>query len=329
MRTVTYLSMLSSVTRQMGWNPDNLDAREWHAAKEALSQALGEAWEEHTWPFLRQNKLRRFWPDWSDSPTQWVAGDFCFYPPTAKYYQALQVATGQEPATLSSGTWETNLEYWAEANRAWSADAWLATTLYDQGDVVFDPVTYSFFQCHTTPPLATLPTDTDYWGEVTNLVPTIRRVELGFQPLGVIVSVTDENAEAHRGARPIPWNEGSLGIQLLEPLAVQAWVRWLVRVPVLTGDIYDATLTYTVVNEDTTTDDTTPTPVVYKGDYPLFATIPLARAAIITGSRVDIASDENGRWGTFERGQSATWADDGARGFIDAAGTHFSRVSRE
>lgn len=330
MRTVTYSSVLAAVAGRMGWDPDLPDEREWHAAKREISTALGECWEEHDWPFLRQCRLRRFWPDWADSPTAWVAGDFCFFPPTATYYQALQDTTGQAPATQTTTGWETNLDYWAEASRRWTADDWQVGTLYDQGDVVRSPVTYGYYQCHTAPPLATVPTDTDYWGEVTDLVPTIRRVELGFTRMGQVLSVTDDNPESHRGARAIPWNEGLLGIQLLDPLEVQAWVRWKTRVPILTGDHWDATAVYTPVVEDDVTDDTTPTPVVSKNDYPQYDDIAAARLVILlVASRVDIRSDDNGRFGTFVRGAGATFADDGVNGFYDAAGTAFTRGQRE
>ena len=62
------------------------------------------------------------------------------------------------------------------------------------------------------------------------------------------------------------------------------------------------------------------------GAYPQFDDLDEARLVTILGSRVDIIEDDFGRPGIFYRGELANYADDGRSGFVDAAGTKFTRV---
>lgn len=249
MKAIPYSEILKGVADRMQVDADDLERFDWHAFKRAINRALTEAWEESDWPQLRKTELRRFHPDYDSAETV-AAGEFRFFPPTAAYYQALQETTGNAPATLSGDDWDTDLEFWAETQIEWEADTWSASESYDQGDVVYSASTYLFYQAHTAPPTGTAPTDTDYWGEVTALDPVLPWVVPGLVPIGMVLSVTNKDPNARRGARDIPWVESVNGIQIRDPRVVEAWVRWKRRQPKFTGDEWDATVAYTQVPDE-------------------------------------------------------------------------------
>lgn len=68
---------------------------------------------------------------------------------------------------------------------------------------------------------------------------------------------------------------------------------------------------------------------VYRGDYPVIATLAEAQASVILGSRVDIIQNGRGRPGTFIRDTDYAGPDDGVEGFYDDAGIGFRAIVRE
>lgn len=93
----------------------------------------------------------------------------------------------------------------------------------------------------------------------------------------------------------------------------------------LSLQIPSGTSEYEVSEVDGTAADTS------RVEYPYFATVALAKAAVILGSRVDVLEDGNTVPGpaTFYRGEGPDYANDGVNGFADSAGTKFTRMRRE
>lgn len=255
MRLVPYSEILAHVSDLMGWETGtngqaNLDTTQWHTAKRCISRALGVVWRDSFWPSLTRTELRRFQPEY-DATEAVTAGLFRFFPPTGEYYQALRAFTGQAPATeVTPGEWETNLAYWADAARSLTADNYDATKTYAQGDVVYDPTTYAYYQVHTAGPAGTAVTDTAVWGAVTELDPVVPWTADGLLPMESIAGVWDENPKASRWPTPVPWEESTNGVQIRDETLNEVWITYRLRCPRFVGDIWDATATYTAVSDE-------------------------------------------------------------------------------
>jgi len=249
MRAIAFSEIINGVADAMGWDPDNLDAREWHAIKRAASRAIGEIWQSAEFPDIRENELRRFTPDYVSSEDV-SAGEVRYFPPTGAYYQALRDTTGNDPAELTGNDWDTNLDYWAEAVRNLEADVWDSSEQYEQGDVVRYGSEFLFYQVHTEPPIGTLPTDTDYWGEVTELDPVIEWTSAGQMAIGRVLGVYDRNPDRDRGARSVDWTESVSGIQITDASINEAWVVYLRRPPRFVGDFWDSTVGYSAATDE-------------------------------------------------------------------------------
>lgn len=279
MQPVPYSELLKGVFDAMGWETDGngnplASTEEWHKAKRALARAMERVWNYAFWPELRRTELRRFHPDWSQAEAV-TAGTFRFYPPTRRYYQALQDNTGNAPAIVFGGEFETNLEYWALASRAVCGDRWDSTDQYAQGDVVYYATTFGYFQAHTTPPIGTVPTDTDYWGAVSNLDPVIPYARAGLNPIGRVERVFDTNPNTYEDACELPFERSHLGLQIRDSVFNEVWVRFLKRPFKWTGDIYDATKTYESVPEEdgVTVEDLTGVTTANVNTYLEFSTV--------------------------------------------------------
>lgn len=66
-----------------------------------------------------------------------------------------------------------------------------------------------------------------------------------------------------------------------------------------------------------------------RGDYPSFATVADAQAAVILGTRVDILSNGRGRPASFVYDATYTGDDDGIAGFYDSTDKPFKAFIRE
>lgn len=324
MKAIPYSELLAEVFDLVGWNVEEPNAQETRQARRAISNAIGKCWRYTFWPDLMVTERRTFEPEY-DSTEEVGAGEFRYFPPTDSYYQALQVSTGEAPAEVSGTEWVTNDAYWALARRKLSADPWDATAQYAVGDVAYNVETFKYYQVHSTPPVATVSTDEDYWGEVTELDPCIPWTAPGFNPIGLVEGVYASDPTKDRGAVSLPWDETANGLQIREECVDAPWVRYQLRVRVLTGETWSATASYDAVSDE---DAVTVVPPVARGDYTAFETVGAARAATILATRVDILADGNGDVALFWRDANAVDDPLDVTAFVDAAGTAFRRVQR-
>lgn len=249
MKAIAYSEILAMVCDGLGWDPSNLDAYEFAQAKRAVSAAIEQVYQYCFWPDLTRTEQRTFHPDYDDAEAV-AAAEIRYYPPTDAYYIALRATTGNEPATQSGDTWETNLAYWSLAQRTLSADEYDATEAYALGDVVYDPVTYLFYQCHTAAAAGVYPTETDNWGAVAALDPVIPWTRTGSNPIGRVEGVYRADPRVHRGAERLPWDETHLGIQVREGSENNPWVRYELRPPRFTGTTWSASAAYSPVSDE-------------------------------------------------------------------------------
>jgi hypothetical protein len=249
MKAISYSEVLAMVCDGLGWDPDNLDAYEFAQAKRAISAAIQQVYQYCFWPDLTRTEQRTFHPDYDDGEAV-QAEDVRYYPPTDSYYIALRETTGNEPATKNSDTWETNLAYWALAQRTLSADEYDATQGYAIGDVVYDTITYSFYQCHTAAAVGVGPTDAASWGVVDELDPVVPWTRVGLSPIGRVEGVYQQDPRIHRGAFRLPWDETNVGIQVRDESENNPWIRFQLRPPRFTGTTFDEDAAYTQVSEE-------------------------------------------------------------------------------
>lgn len=326
MKAIAYSEILASVADELGWDAEALDAVQFRQSRRAISTVLARVEEYCFWPELVLVQERTFHPEYDDAEAV-AAGTVRFFPPTGEYYTALRATTGNEPASWSGGEWVINLSYWSLASRELSADLWEATDDYAQGDQVYDPVTFLYYQAHTNPPVGALPTNTTYWGQIEALNPCIPYTGAGLDPIGLVEGVYTRDPRVFRYDTSIPYERSAEGIQVREVGVNKPWVRFLRRPPKLVGDYYDVTASYEPVDEE---DYLSPTVLPDVGeDYVYWPTLAQAQAVVITASRVDLGSDGNGRPGTFLRDITYTGATDGVDGFTDSVGTKFRRIVRE
>lgn len=239
MKTAAYSQVLASLSDELGWNADNLDAPQWNAARRAISKALTECWEEHAWRETVRVELRRFHPDYDPAATV-AAGEFRYHPPSDTYYQALRQTIGNPPASQNlEGTWETDNAYWIEAQRSFDAQDWEAALAYVPGEIVYDPENYTVHACHTATTPGTPPADTDYWGEISELRPLIPYTAAGRHPIGRVLALTRLNPRSRCTGIDLVWEETDEGIAIPCPTLTGAWVRFQQRPNTFTGTFWD------------------------------------------------------------------------------------------
>lgn len=256
MKAIPYSEILKAVWYAMGWTTradapgePNPDTDGWHSARIAINRAIRQAWNETFWPDLTITEQRQFKADF-DAATTYSAGDVVFYPPTGGYYQALRSTTGNAPAVITGGVFNTNTAYWSDAARKLTAEVYSATKQYAVGSQVYSATAYTFHQAFETPPIGTDPSNVSYWGQITELNPVIPYTKAGLNPIGRIAGVYRDNPLAFRAAREIAWDESNVGIQIRTSQVTAPWVKYLRRPPEYRGDVWDATKTYEAVTEE-------------------------------------------------------------------------------
>lgn len=256
MRTIPYSQISAGVCDLVGWDPDNLDSRQFSAIRRAVSQALGDLWDKYWWADLLRVSERTFRPPYS-AATTYAAGEFVWFGGPRGYYQALQATTGNAPATLSGTTWTENSQYWAEAQTQPSGNStFSAATAYVVGDLVTWLEDNEVYQCITAG-TGNLPS-TSAWAQIVPFDAYVDLLETGVTPLGRVRAVWDRNPRVYAGARKLEWAKSHRGIEVFTE-SVTVWVEGLLRPHWFTGDNYDSAAAYTAADAaDVSGDTTTP-----------------------------------------------------------------------
>lgn len=255
MRAVEYSVIERAVALRLGWDPDELDATEFGAIRDAVSQSLEEIWRYGFWADLMRVERRRYRSAYA-AATAYVSSDIVYHIGSDAYYIALKSTTGNAPATYASGTWTTNAAYWYAAAREYSGEDYSASTAYVAGDVVLYPETGLFYACHTSTP-GNLPTDTTKWGVLTEFVPYVAWTQSGELPIGDVEGVYYSDPTRFRGAKPVTWDRTRNGVEPRDyPYPTQPWIHFRSRPHRFFGEAYDASAAYTVIDsEDSSTAD--------------------------------------------------------------------------
>jgi hypothetical protein len=219
-------------------DPDNLDAGEFRALRRSAKRRLEIAWEFHYWPVLTRTEQRFFQPDYN-AGTAYAAGNIAYYPPTQKYYQALQAVTGTAPADALGNVQST---YWAEAETSYSADTFSLTGTYVQTNrVQYGDQIYQLFVAG--PVTGALPTDATQWALLTPFDKYVPYEQTGRTALGLVTAAWSANPKTTTRGNELNWTLSENGVQILTPINF-AWLEYRIRCPKLAGDIYDATASY-------------------------------------------------------------------------------------
>ncbi len=252
MRSLRYSQVERAVARLMHWNSGELDTHEFASIRDAVSQALEEAWRFQWWPELLTTAQRRFAPIYDPAAT-YTTGAAVWHIGSRGYYLAIVDDPAAAPATESApGVWTINVEEWAIWQRAYSAAHYSATTAYVPGNQVFYSATGRWYQCHTAT-TGDLPTDTDHWGPLQPMVPQVDYDEPGYNVIGDVEGAYQVNPDTCRGAPRLEHRMGVHGVLLFGTEVLEPWLRYLRPPPTLSGDAWDASISYTpeITPEDT------------------------------------------------------------------------------
>lgn len=313
MRTIPYREILERVCDHMGWDPDNLDARQFASVRRAVTASLADIWNRYWWADLVRCEERTFRPPYS-SLTTYAAGTFVWLAGPRAYYQALQTTTGNVPATLTDGVWVLNAQYWAVATPAPAAAAYSATASYAVGDLVTwdqDNRVYQCIQAGT----GTLPSSA-YWGRVEPFDAYVDLLEPGFVTLGRVRALYDCNPRINAGASRVEWANSHRGVEVYTTLPT-VWVEGLMRPHRFTGDAWSSAAAYTATTGEDLSGLVTTTVVVSEdasgAGYPGIASL---RARVIhldnqLAYLLYVATEADGGGGWFRFVSASADGDDG------------------
>jgi hypothetical protein len=248
MRTCDAIDLLIATAKACRLDSASLSVQEFQDLRTLLSDRLAMAWEHHYWPDLCPTEKRYFRPLWNSgtaypAPTQTVAQEV-YYPGPQTYYQTLQGSTNQPPATLSGGTWNTNLAYWAQCGRSYTAANWDATITYVQGNQVYDPVSDRCYQLFVASALNQPVTDTSKWGVLTPFDQYVAYAQTGQTAFDHAFSAWDRDPKNFQNAARQPFQLSPNGCQVA-PTVPFVWLKFRKQCPVLTGDLFNAAAVYT------------------------------------------------------------------------------------
>jgi len=151
MQTIDASVILDDALRLLGWDLTQLETRQSQEARTAFSLALQEVWEAWWWEELMVCQPVSAATIYSDA-TPFSALQFCYFPASQKYYQALQATTGNKPAALANGAYAVNAANWAEVADQPAAGDYDAVATWVQGNQARDLIDGQVYQCFQTPP---------------------------------------------------------------------------------------------------------------------------------------------------------------------------------
>ena len=246
METIDYQDILEATARAADLDPDDLSATEFAALRTQHSLRLRAAWQNQMWPFLKKLGEKRWFRDAYASGTSYAATTEVSYEGPQKYYQALRTALNQAPATYSSGTWTTNLAYWAESSGSYTANEYSATKAYTQGQQVFYSPTQRYYQLYVASSTGNLPTDTTKWGVLTEFRRYVAYAQTGKTTFNQVFNCWDKDPGLSGAARRSATQYSSeLGLHVLDNVPF-VFLDYRKRPVQLTGDAWDQTTAYTV-----------------------------------------------------------------------------------
>jgi hypothetical protein len=250
MRTVSYYDLLAAACEVAhGGSTSQPAADQWGRWRRLFSKRLATAWERAKWPDLVRVEQRAFRAEWA-SGTTYSKTNERFYTPAQLYYQSLRDSnTGNAPA---SGTGNTeNSAYWAQCRSEYSPNrgTWLTATAFAVGDQVYYQPTNLYYQCHTahTSSGTLVPNATggyERWGVLTPFDRYVAYEQTGETKIGDTFRVTQKNPDIFWADGDLDYSLSNNGVQVVDDVA-EVWLKFRTQCPVLKGDAFSSTATYT------------------------------------------------------------------------------------
>jgi hypothetical protein len=167
-----------------------------------------------------------------------------YHPASKAYYQAIKAGTGNAPATLSGGSYTTNLAYWAPVAEEYSADDWADATAYVAGNTVRDLTSGLFYRCHTAH-TSSGSLDATKFGLLVEWLPYVSLDQSGKTAIGQVRGVYLDHPGRVRNPRRVAFVLGPNGVHLPEVTTTSVFAWFQLKPPVLSGADYAALSTYT------------------------------------------------------------------------------------
>jgi len=226
-----------------GSDISTVESEDFKLFRGALHRNLRVAWEDMNWPSLVKVEKRQFRAGWAVG-TGYTSGNQVYHFDSGKYAQALQASTGEAPFDVSE---VENSAYWAELKEAYTGDDYAAGTTYAVGDIVYYPANDGYYQCISAS-TGNLPTNTTFWGGLTEFDRTIAYVATGETSIGYVEGVFEKHPRRIRNASRYDYTLGDDEIVVLDDVST-VWLEFVEATPDLTGDEYSGTTTYAVGNQ--------------------------------------------------------------------------------
>ena len=255
METLSAGEILNRAADRAGIERGQVDTDLFRKLRASLSRRLRLGWRYRPWPELVRIEKRYFRKLWTSAEAAQVggiaAGEERYYNTDGNHYRAL-VTNGVDPLDDDDNL---RAAQWALLETSYDADDWDEATAYDIGDQVYDPETDLFYQCRVTTTAGIEPTDEDYWAALVPFDRYVAYEQEGETALGDVLKVTELNPKIYRSPKPVTFSLSENGVQVLEELG-WVWIEFRLRVPVLTGDVYDSDAAYAADDQ-----------VYYEGDF--------------------------------------------------------------
>lgn len=247
MRATPYSAILTQVYSLLNLVAADVTAADKTKINAFIQRRAREAFTFYWWPETMRIEERYYRPIYSAASTYTAstssAATEVFYPATRTYYQCLRNSTGNAPATLTGGSYATNLNYWSVVGDNYGGNDWAASTAYAQGDVVRNPSDGLFYQCHIAH-TSSSSFDSTKFGLLSDWLPYISLDQEGKTAIGQVRGCFLDNPARTRDPRRVAMLLGPQGLHLPEVRTTSVDVWFQIKPPVLTGADYSAGTAY-------------------------------------------------------------------------------------
>jgi hypothetical protein len=234
MISVSGQQLIEDVCGQMGWDPNDLDVRQWADMRAAIARSLKQWWEAYWWPDLMETRRLTFHPTWVAGT--YVGGDKVWYAPAQGYYMAV-TSTSDNPADYTGGEWVADAA-WIKLEESYEAEELDESLSYAEGELAArgGSVWYSKGAAPGQWPGA--------WIELPPLDPLIPTVEDGRPPLGRVRTVSECDPRRYDDPGKYEFKPAAGGVRVSGCETNAPWVEYRLVAPQITGSHFDATATY-------------------------------------------------------------------------------------
>jgi hypothetical protein len=235
MISVSGQQLIEDVCGQMGWDPNDLDVRQWADMRQAIARSLKQWWEAYWWPDVMETRRLAFHPTHVSGAT-YSGEDKVWFPSAGGYYMALTVTT-TAPATYAAGEWTTGTD-WFKLEDGYTAEELDEAASYAAGEVAArdDRIWVSKGAAPGQWPGA--------WIELPlneSLIPT---VDDGRPPIGRVRTVSKCDPRRYDDPGKYEFKPVAGGVRVSGIETNVPWVEYRLVAPQITGNHFDAAAMY-------------------------------------------------------------------------------------